>query len=97
MNGQVLRGELTGLRAQTDHDFEVSEACRNCDNCDAGRSRPVVPTGLFSPGERVTHHQWGPGLVLDAEADRLTVLFDDYGCRELATQVVSGRHLLDPA
>jgi ATP-dependent DNA helicase RecQ len=75
----------------------VSEACRNCDNCDAGRSRPVVATGLFSPGERVTHHQWGAGLVLEAEADRLTVLFDDYGYRELATQVVSGRHLLEPA
>lgn len=75
----------------------VTEMCGACDNCDAGRSRPVVPTGLFSPGERVTHHQWGPGLVLEAEADRLTVLFDDYGYRELATQVVSGRHLLAPA
>ena len=75
----------------------VSQACQNCDNCDAGRSRPVVEAGLFSPGERVTHHQWGPGLVLESEADRLTVLFDDYGYRELSTQVVSGRHLLDPA
>jgi hypothetical protein len=35
--------------------------------------------------------------VLEAEADRLTVLFDDYGYRELSTQVVSRRHLLDPA
>ena len=75
----------------------VSQACQNCDNCDAGLSRPVVAAGLFSPGERVTHHQWGPGLVLEAEADRLTVLFDDYGYRELSTQIVSGRHLLDPA
>lgn len=75
----------------------VSQACQNCDNCDAGRSRPVVEAGLFSPGERVTHPQWGPGLVLESEADRLTVLFDDYGYRELSTQVVSGRHLLDPA
>ena len=56
-----------------------------------------MAAGLFSPGERVTHHQWGPGLVLEAEADRLTVLFDDYGYRELSTQVVSGRHLLAPA
>ncbi|HUB21293.1 MAG TPA: RecQ family ATP-dependent DNA helicase [Streptosporangiaceae bacterium] len=75
----------------------VSQMCGACDNCDAGRSRPVVAAGLFSPGERVAHHQWGPGLVLEAEADRLTVLFDDYGYRELATQVVSGRHLLAPA
>ena len=74
----------------------VSEACQHCDNCDAGLSRPVVPTGIFSPGERVEHHEWGPGLVLSAEGDRLTVLFDEYGYRELATAVVSGRHLLTP-
>jgi ATP-dependent DNA helicase RecQ len=74
----------------------VEEACGHCDNCEAGRSRPSVPTGIFTPGERVEHHEWGPGLVLSAEADRLTVLFDDYGYRELATQVVSGRHLLAP-
>jgi hypothetical protein len=60
-------------------------------------STVTVPAGLFSPGERVEHHQWGPGLLLEAEADRLTVLFDEYGYRELATQVVSGRHLLAPA
>jgi ATP-dependent DNA helicase RecQ len=75
----------------------VSEACHHCDNCDAGRSRPTVPAGAFSPGERVEHPRWGPGLVLAAEGDRLTVLFDDYGYRELATQVVSRKHLLTPA
>jgi hypothetical protein len=31
--------------------------------------------------------------VLEAEADRLTVLFDDHGYRELATQVISAKHL----
>jgi ATP-dependent DNA helicase RecQ len=76
---------------------QVTGACGHCDNCDAGQSRPVVAAGIFPPGERVVHHQWGPGLVLAAEDDRLTVLFDDYGYRELATQVVSGRHLLAPA
>ena len=35
--------------------------------------------------------------MLEAEADRLTGLFDDYGYRELATQMVSGKHLLAPA
>ncbi len=75
----------------------VSRACGHCDNCEAGRSRPVLPTGIFSPGERVQHHEWGPGLVIESESDRLTVLFDEYGYRELATQVVSGRHLLAPA
>ena len=75
----------------------VTDACHHCDNCDAGRSRPSVPAGAFSPGERVEHHDWGPGLVLAAEGDRLTVLFDEYGYRELATEVVTRKHLLTPA
>jgi ATP-dependent DNA helicase RecQ len=75
----------------------VTRACGHCDNCEAGRSRPVLQAGIFSPGERVQHHEWGPGLVIESEPDRLMVLFDDYGYRELATQVVSGRHLLAPA
>jgi ATP-dependent DNA helicase RecQ len=45
----------------------------------------------------VEHREWGPGLVLAAEDDRLTVLFDEYGYRELVTGMVSGRHLLAPA
>jgi ATP-dependent DNA helicase RecQ len=75
----------------------VSRACGHCDNCEAGRSTVVLPTGIFTPGERVRHHEWGQGLVIESESDRLTVLFDEYGYRELATQVVSGRHLLEPA
>jgi ATP-dependent DNA helicase RecQ len=76
---------------------EVSRACGHCDNCEAGRSTPVLPAGIFTPGERVRHREWGQGLVIESESDRLTVLFDEYGYRELATQVVSGRHLLEPA
>jgi ATP-dependent DNA helicase RecQ len=74
----------------------VTDACQHCDNCEAGLSRPVLPAGAFWPGEQVEHHEWGPGLVLSAEGDRLTVLFDEYGYRELATDVVSARHLLTP-
>ncbi len=74
----------------------VGDACQHCDNCDAGLSRPVLPVGAFCPGERVQHREWGPGLVLGTEDDRLTVLFDEYGYRELATNVVSARHLLVP-
>jgi ATP-dependent DNA helicase RecQ len=75
----------------------VSRACGHCDNCEAGRSTLVLPTGTFTPGERVHHREWGEGLVIESESDRLTVLFDEYGYRELATRVVSGRHLLEPA
>jgi ATP-dependent DNA helicase RecQ len=76
---------------------DVTQACGRCDNCEAGRSRPTVPAGEFVPGERVEHHEWGAGLVLGTEGDRLTVLFDDCGYRELATKVVTLHHLLTPA
>jgi ATP-dependent DNA helicase RecQ len=74
----------------------ATRACARCDNCDAGRSRAVVEAGAFSPGEHVAHRDWGPGLVLEAEGDRLIVLFDEYGYRELSASVVTGRHLLAP-
>jgi ATP-dependent DNA helicase RecQ len=75
---------------------DVGAACGYCDNCDAGRSRPVIEPGEFSPGERVAHHDWGQGVVLESEADRLIVLFDEYGYHELSAAVVSSRHLLTP-
>ena len=75
----------------------VSQACGACDNCDAGRSARTCRPGCSRPANGWSTAEWGPGLVLEAEADRLTVLFDDYGYRELATQVVSGRQLLAPA
>lgn len=74
----------------------VTEACHCCDNCDAGLSKPVVTPGIYSPGESMEHNEWGPGLVLEADGDRVTVLFDEYGYRELSAHVVSGRHLLEP-
>src|SRR5262249_33372379 len=76
---------------------EVSRACGHCDNCEAGRSALVLPARAFTPGGRVGHPGWGRGLVIESESDRLPVLFDEYGYRELATRVVSSRHLLEPA
>src|SRR5262249_18021432 len=75
----------------------VSRACGHGVNCEARRASLVLAAGSCTPGERVQHREWGEGLVIESESDRLTVLFDEYGYRELATQVVSGRHLLEPA
>jgi hypothetical protein len=74
----------------------VSEMCGACGNCDAGRSRPVVQAGLFSPGERVIHHQWGPAWCSTPKPT---------GSPSCSTTTAtaswlpksSGRHLLAPA
>jgi ATP-dependent DNA helicase RecQ len=73
---------------------KATRACRNCDNCDAGRCTPAATLGPFLPGEHVEHPEWGQGLVLGGEDNRLIVLFDDYGYRELSAEVVARRHLL---
>jgi ATP-dependent DNA helicase RecQ len=79
----------------------AAEPCGQCDNCDAGRSAPAAaPPGAgraLAVGTRVEHAEWGPGTVLVEEADRLTVLFDEVGYKELAISVVLGEQLLSRA
>jgi ATP-dependent DNA helicase RecQ len=45
-------------------------------------------------GARVEHADWGRGTVLADEAERLTVLFDEVGYKELAPPVVLAEQLL---
>ncbi len=73
---------------------QADEPCGRCDNCDAGRSSAATTSGALAPGSRVEHADWGRGTVLADEQDRLTVLFDDIGYKELATSVVLGEELL---
>jgi ATP-dependent DNA helicase RecQ len=76
----------------------VGEPCGRCDNCDAGRSAPTTPDwSTFAPGMRVEHRRWGRGVVLADEGERLTVLFDKVGYKELLTETVVTERLLTPA
>lgn len=91
--------ELTGCRRRFLLEYFGGQAagpCGRCDNCDAGRSAeaPAPPGGALTAGTRVEHADWGAGTVLADEGDRLTVLFDTVGYKELATSVVLGEHLL---
>ncbi|HEY0715990.1 MAG TPA: RecQ family ATP-dependent DNA helicase [Streptosporangiaceae bacterium] len=74
----------------------ADDPCGRCDNCDAGRSTPAGSGrhGPFGAGLRVEHHEWGRGVVLADEGDRLTVYFDEAGYRELLTSAVLEHHLL---
>jgi ATP-dependent DNA helicase RecQ len=93
--------EGTGCRRQMllgyfgDH---LAHRCGNCDLCwhDAGddtrNGEPAIAVDTV-----VSHREWGRGVVLDGDADRLVVLFDDYGYRTLALEVVRAGNLLDTA
>ena len=76
----------------------ADDPCLNCDNCDAGLSTPADGGhGAFGAGMRVEHQEWGRGVVLADEGDRLTVFFDEVGYKELLTQAVLEHQLLIPA
>jgi ATP-dependent DNA helicase RecQ len=71
--------------------------CGNCDNCEAGRSDAPPADVPFAVGSRVTHEQWGEGVVQRYDDDAVVVLFDEVGYKTLALDVVRERGLLQPA
>ena len=69
--------------------------CGNCDVCwaDDGGDPPTDDPAI-SADTVVEHREWGRGIVLDGDSDRLVVLFDDYGYRTLDVGVVQSSGLL---
>ena len=70
--------------------------CGHCDNCADGVAEPA-PTardGPFPVHSTVRHAEWGPGMVMGYEEDRMTVLFDDVGYKTLSVPVVRDHDLL---
>jgi ATP-dependent DNA helicase RecQ len=67
-----------------------------CGRCDNDELRPSDAIGIepFAVGERVTSDRWGEGTVQRYDGDQLTVLFDDYGYRDLLVPLVVERRLL---
>ncbi|MCO1577553.1 RecQ family ATP-dependent DNA helicase [Crossiella sp. SN42] len=72
--------------------------CRACDNCLSGVAEPrPAEDPEFPPNSAVRHREWGHGVVVSAEGDRLTVLFDEQGYRTLSLAAVRERNLLSAA
>ncbi|WP_173160642.1 RecQ family ATP-dependent DNA helicase [Phytohabitans suffuscus] len=74
----------------------LAQPCGHCDNCSAGRTRPArkAERGPFPLHSTVRHAEWGVGLVLAYESDKMTVLFDDVGYKTLSVPVVRAQGLL---
>ncbi|MDK3255279.1 RecQ family ATP-dependent DNA helicase [Blastococcus capsensis] len=99
---EMMRGyaETTDCRRQFLLGYfgeQLDEPCDNCDNCSAGtaseRSGPDEGTP-FPVETPVEHREWGPGLVMRVEDDRITVLFEEVGYKTLALSAVLGHDLL---
>ena len=81
---------------------QTVDPCGRCDNCDAGTSTRPDPEdsaeaeaeGLRSE-ERVRHPQFGEGVVMSTENDRVTVLFAEHGYKTLSLAAVREHALLE--
>lgn len=97
---EMMRGyaETTGCRRQYLLGYfgeQLAHPCRNCDTCEAGTAdeQPAC-NDEFPLGSSVRHTEWGHGVVMSIEQDRLTVLFDDVGYKTLSLPAVHEHHLL---
>ena len=77
---------------------QLDEPCGNCDNCSAGTAQEHAavadPETPFPVGTPVEHTEWGAGVVMRVEDDRLVVLFDEVGYKTLAVAAVLENDLL---
>jgi ATP-dependent DNA helicase RecQ len=75
---------------------DLAEPCGHCDNCADGLSEePAGAAGEpFAVHSTVRHAEWGPGMVMGYEEDRMTVLFEEVGYKTLSVPVVREHALL---
>jgi ATP-dependent DNA helicase RecQ len=79
---------------------QSSEPCGYCDNCQAGtvaKHEAVDQKLPFSLKSRVKHAKWGDGTVMRYDDDKVVVLFDDAGMKEMVTAFVLEKKLLTPS
>jgi ATP-dependent DNA helicase RecQ len=82
---------------------QLVDPCGHCDTCEAGTARvadPVADAAAADEGldtrARVRHEEWGDGVVMSTEPDRVTVLFAEHGYKTLSLDAVRDNGLLEP-
>ncbi|MDD4866567.1 MAG: RecQ family ATP-dependent DNA helicase [Mycobacterium sp.] len=75
----------------------LAGVCGNCDRCMAAdRVEDVsVAEPALAVDTPVRHREWGPGVVIGGEPERITVLFDEFGYRTLSMAAVREHGLLE--
>jgi ATP-dependent DNA helicase RecQ len=77
---------------------QLRKPCGHCDNCADGTAAAQVrqARGPYPVHSTVRHPEWGAGMVMGYEDERMTVLFDDVGYKTLSVPVVREQGLLVP-
>jgi len=101
---EMMRGyaDTTGCRRQFLLGYfgeQLDSPCGNCDTCSAGtayaHATPVHEDDEpFPVDSAVQHREWGPGIVMRHEEDRVVVLFEEVGYKTLAVPAVLAHDLL---
>jgi ATP-dependent DNA helicase RecQ len=77
---------------------QLDQPCGNCDNCSRGLAQEQPASAdddvPFPVETSVEHSEWGGGIVMRVEGDRLVVLFDEVGYKTLALATVTEQGLL---
>lgn len=100
---EMMRGyaETDGCRRQFLLGYfgeELAEPCGNCDTCDAGTAVDIThDADDFPLQSAVVHREWGSGIVMSVDDDRLTVFFAEQGYRTLSLDRVREQDLLTRA
>jgi ATP-dependent DNA helicase RecQ len=74
----------------------LDDPCGNCDRCLEAEQLDDVRTErpAHDVGTAVRHSEWGPGMVIGGDRERVTVLFDEFGYRTLSMAAVREKGLL---
>ena len=99
---EMMRGyaETTDCRRQFLLGYfgeQLDQPCGNCDNCASGiafEQAEATEDTPFPVETPVAHTEWGNGIVMRVEDDRLVVLFDEVGYKTLALAAVTRNDLL---
>jgi ATP-dependent DNA helicase RecQ len=75
---------------------DLKNRCGHCDNCVDGVAEELGGPAdePFPVHAHVRHPEWGSGMVMAYEEDRMTVLFDEVGYKTLSVPVVRENALL---
>jgi ATP-dependent DNA helicase RecQ len=95
----MMRGfaEARGCRSQMLLAYfgeKSAKPCGHCDNCATGVKAKPAGREPFAVHSKVRHDEWGTGMVMGYEQNRMTVLFDQVGYKTLSVPVVLENQLL---
>ncbi|WP_341866547.1 DUF3553 domain-containing protein [Amycolatopsis tolypomycina] len=101
---EMMRGyaETTGCRRQNLLGYfgeQLPRPCGNCDTCAAGTAGTAAEqasgTSEFPVNGAVRHADWGDGVVMSVDDDKVTVVFDEHGYKTLSVPAVRENSVLE--